>query len=537
MSIKNILKNLPHLPGVYLMKDKDANVLYVGKAKDLSKRVPSYFHSDLPSPWIKVMVGQIADIETITVKTEFEALLLENNLIKKFKPQFNIRMRDDKTFPFLKFTNEEFPRLVVTRKIVNDGGKYFGPYLSAFALRSTIEFLRKTYGIVTHSYKIGQRPCLNHQIGLCSAPYAGMISKEEYIERVNLSVKFIKGEYKNLLKELQAKMKKEAKKMNFENAANIRNQIDIVNNLVSSQAVVSTKQTNRDIFAVYKIYETAVCSVLKVRSGKLLYASNLELESAADTSEGDLLQSVISQFYLNNFDIPKEIIVSHPFLDEDIMADILSERDGRIKIGLPNNRERKELADIAMQNAEQNARTIVNRLKINEEILIMMQKDLNLKKLPIRIEAFDISNLGTTNAVGAMVVFQKSLPYKDHYRKFIIKSVEGQDDFAMMAEVVRRRYKNKDLPKPDLILIDGGQGQLGAAVEELSKLGFGDIPIIGLAKRYELIFIPDNKRPIILNNDSKSLLLLRQIRDEVHRFVIGFHRERRGKRLLRSYNE
>ncbi len=555
MDYKEILKNLSDSPGVYIMRDQDREVLYVGKAKNLKKRVASYFRRDLPSAWIKIMVSLIDDIETIVVKNEFEALLLENNLIKKYHPKYNILLKDDKTFPYLKLTNEEFPRILTTRKVINDKARYFGPYLSVYSLRQAIQFIRKNFGIVTHPYKVGQRACLNYQIGLCSAPYAGKISNEEYDERVRATIKFLKGDFKELIAELENKMNKLAKGEDFEAAAIVRDQITNLNRMVENQNIVSTKQVNQDIIGVYKIYGIGSCTIMKVRQGKLLGSTTLNFDKVEDFDESDILQAVLSQHYIYNMDIPQEILVGTMSKSENVNEYILSinlleqaflERGIRTKIVLPTMGEKRHLVDLAVDNAVNNTNQVLSKTKLSADILDSLKKDLGMQKLPSRIEAFDISNLGTSSAVGAMVTFINGVPYKDHYRKFIIKTVEGQNDFAMMAEVIRRRLKfstrstiaqgrlssNNKMPLPDLMLIDGGKGQLGMVSKVLKDMKL-KIAVIGLAKKYELIYKPGQDLPIALDFDSKSLLLLRSIRDEVHRFVITFHRARRGKEFLK----
>ncbi|MDO8513290.1 MAG: excinuclease ABC subunit UvrC [bacterium] len=535
----DICRNIPKKPGVYIMRDENRRVLYVGKAKNLKNRVTSYFHTstslsarrDLPSPWIELMIRQIDDIETIIVSNEFEALLLENNLIKKYHPTYNIRLKDDKTFPYLKLTNEEFPRLTITRNVLNDKAKYFGPYLSANSLRQTIQFIRKNFGIVTHTYKTGQRACLNYQLGLCAAPYAGKVTKEEYDNRINSTIKFLKGNYKELLKELQLDMEKQANNMDFEGAAKTRDQIANLNRLIESQHIVSAHLTNRDIFAVYKMYDIATCTVMKVRQGKLLHCNNLQFDAVDKFDEKDILHAVLSQYYVNNFDIPKEILVNTEVEDLTILVSAFLERGIKTQISKPKPGDQMALVDLALENAIDSTNQVLTKSKQLNNILESLQRDLELPKSPQIIEAFDISNLGENQAVGAMVTFVKGVPCKDRYRKFIIKTVVGQNDVAMMGEIVSRRLNNKELPKPSLILIDGGKGQLNAACEVLKKLGL-KIPIIGLVKKDELIFIPKVELPIALNLQSKSLLLLRAIRDEVHRFGISFHRAKRNKAFL-----
>lgn len=535
MDKNELIKNISISAGVYIMRGEDREVLYVGKAKNLKKRVTSYFRNDLPSPWIAIMVSRISDIETIVVKNEFEALLLENNLIKKYHPQYNIRLKDDKTFPYLKLTNEEFPRIMTTRKVLNDKARYFGPYLSVYSLRQAIQFIRKNFGIVTHTYKKGQRACLNYQIGLCAAPYAGKVTKDEYDQRIQATVKFLKGDFKELLRELEAKMNLRAENQDFEAAALIRDQILNLKRMIDSQNIVSTKLINQDVIAVYKIYNVASCTIMKVRHGKLLGSNTLNFDNNEDFSNGDILQAVLSQYYINNMDIPREILISHEIEELALINDAFLENGIHTKILVPITGEKRHLVELAIENAINNTNQILSKSKLSINILESIQKDLSLEKLPIRIEAFDISNLGKSHAVGAMVTFVNGIPNKDHYRKFIIKTIEGQNDFAMMAEVIRRRFMNKDLPKPDLMLIDGGKGQLSAVLKVLSELKL-KIPVIGLAKKYELIYKPGQDLPIALAYDSKSLLFLRSMRDEVHRFVITFHRFRRKKEFFGGNN-
>lgn len=524
------------------MKDADGEVLYVGKAKMIKRRVASYFRNNLPSPWIRIMVSRIENIETIVVGNEFEALLLENNLIKKYHPNYNILLKDDKTFPFLKLTNEEFPRIMIVRKVANDKARYFGPYLSAYALRQSIQFIRKNFGIVTHTYKKGQRACLDYQLGLCAAPYAGKTTPAEYQKRVDLTIEFLKGNFKELRLELEKKMKSESEAMEFEAAAKTRDQLSNLDRMVATQNIVSTKMVNQDVIGVYKLYSLATCTIMKIRGGKLLGSRTLEFKDVADFSEGDILEAVLSQHYIHNMDLPREILISHEVEDLSLINDAFLENKKKTKILVPKLGEKRNLIQLALENCMNKANLILNRSKISEQILDSLQNDLKLMKRPVRIEAYDISNLGANQAVGAMVTFVGGIPEKNSYRKFIIRSVEGQNDFAMMSEVLRRRVglsksskvsNNKVLPKPDLILIDGGKGQLNAAYKVLKSLGWEKVQIIGLAKKFELIYKPGIDLPLALSMEAKSLLLLRAIRDEVHRFGITFHRLRRGKDFIK----
>lgn len=544
MDIRKILQKIPGRPGVYIMKDGEGKPLYVGKAKNLKKRVVSYFSNSPTSsrlrgagriaPWTRVMVNLVRDIETIVTQNELEALLLENNLIKSYKTPFNIKMRDDKTYPYIKITNEEFPRMIITRRIEQDGAKYFGPYLSAYAMRETVELLQRVFGIVTHTYRKGQRACLNYQIGLCSAPYAGKISPEDYADNVDKATRLLAGEYKGMLKDVKKQMNEASAAMEFEKAANLRNQLAALTRIIDQQRVVSTGQENRDVIAVVSHYSLASGEVMIVRDGKVVGNFHVILAGVEGKKKEEIIQNLVSQYYLNAKSIPREIVLSNPIEDEDLIVRALKRRGVKTRFIVPKRGEKKQLVELALHNARHHLEQEVGKAKLNESVLEELKHILHLERLPRRIEAYDISNLGETEAVGAMVAFVDGEPVKEHYRKFIIKSVAGQNDTAMMAEIVKRRMMNTELPRPNLMLIDGGKGQLAAVWKILKDMGIDNVYAIGLAKKWELIFTVGSSRPIALNQESPALLMLMRIRDEVHRFGLGFHRQRRSKKFLKS---
>lgn len=521
-------KKIPHKSGIYIFKDIEGKPLYVGKAKDLKKRVDSYRRVNQLLPWTKVMINLAKDLEVVVTTNELEALLLENNFIKNFYPPFNIKMRDDKTYPYLKITKEEFPRLLITRKIESDGGRYFGPYLSAYMLKDTIGFLRRVFGLVTHKYRRGQRPCLDYELGLCAAPYAGKISAEEYGQNVAEAIKLLEGKSREVIKFIKQKMARAAQKMEFEKAARLRDELRSLERLQEQQHVVFIDRGNRDIIAVATHYSLAVVEIMLMREGNIIGNYPVEFENIEGKCTGEILENVIGQFYINYEHVPPEIFVNAPVNNQDLLIKALQYRGKKVKIILPKRGKSKRLIKLAEDNANFHLQQSKQKKNVLKSVLKDLQKILRLPKIPRRIEAFDISNLKSTNAVGAMVTFVDGEPYKNHYRKFIIKTVREQNDVAMMAEIVRRRFKNKSLPKPDLILIDGGRGQLGAilAVEKEENI---DVPTIGLAKQWELVYTKDKSEPIILPENNQGLLLLKKIRDEVHRFGISFHRHRREK--------
>ena len=548
MSIAEKLAALPDNPGVYLMKNQEGKIIYVGKAVNLKNRVRSYFRT-LPAEALKTkaLVRNIADFEYIITDSEVEALVLECNLIKKYRPKYNISLKDDKTYPYLKITNEDYPRVLVTRHYVKDGGKYFGPYPSVTVLRETLELLHSIFPFRSCKQKTftNDRPCLNYQIKRCYAPCAGKISKEEYGELIAKINDFFAGNHDDLLKSLNEQMNKAAEDLNFEQAARFRDQIRGIEKAIAEQKAVLASGDDKDVLGMCFDGGEVVLQVFFVRGGKIVGRENYWLKETEDGGEAQVLAAFIKQFYLDNQFIPPVVLVQALPADEEILKKWLSEKRGsKVQFVVPKRGKQKELLDLVVRNAEEEAekRNALHEADKNrlQEALEQLQKELNLSKLPKRIECYDISNTQGTESVASMVVFVDGKAKKDQYRRFRIKTVIGPNDFASMNEVLKRRLGHMDNDKefakdnPDLIIVDGGKGQLSMAVEALEEMGYDDIAICGLAKKEEILFLPEREEGVYLPRDSQGLYLVQRIRDEAHRFAITYHRSLRGKRNLSS---
>ncbi|MBP1908051.1 excinuclease ABC subunit UvrC [Methanolobus bombayensis] len=540
------LKTLPALPGVYLMKDTSGDVIYVGKAKSLDKRVRQYFQSKRNlSPKTITLVKHIDDIEYIITDSEVDALVLEANLIKKYKPRYNVRLKDDKRYPYVKVTvNSAFPRIFITRRRRMDGALYFGPYTNVKGLRTTLDIISRIFMLRQCKKKIEPgktRPCLNYHIKRCMAPCKEGIDKEEYHRRVMEAVSLLKGETSGLLKELEEKMRVFAEQQDYESAAIIRDQIESVRS-ISEQQIATSGTDDRDVIAAVSDEKTIYIQVFYIRQGSMVGKADFTL-LGANSSES--IEESVAQFvkqYYQDSPIPPEILVQYELPDSELIVKWLCQRSGRdVRVHVPQRGDKKKLVEMAARNAEMSKRMAGLKSTPSEsaiEALEALKDVLSLETLPLHIEGFDISNISGTNAVGSMVYFENGRPSNSKYRQHNIKTVKGIDDFAMMAEVVYRRYsrllKSKE-QLPDLILIDGGPGQVGAAKSSLDALGL-DIPMIGLAKRFEHI-ITTKKGPdevIILPHSSPALKLLMHIRDEAHRFAVSSHRRRRSASLTHS---
>ena len=548
MSIAEKLAALPDNPGVYLMKNQEGKIIYVGKAVNLKNRVRSYFRT-LPAEALKTkaLVRNIADFEYIITDSEVEALVLECNLIKKYRPKYNISLKDDKTYPYLKITNEDYPRVLVTRHYVKDGGKYFGPYPSVTVLRETLELLHSIFPFRSCKQKTftNDRPCLNYQIKRCYAPCAGKISKEEYGELIAKINDFFAGNHDDLLKSLNEQMNKAAEDLNFEQAARFRDQIRGIEKAIAEQKAVLASGDDKDVLGMCFDGGEVVLQVFFVRGGKIVGRENYWLKETEDGGEAQVLAAFIKQFYLDNQFIPPVVLVQALPADEEIIKKWLSEKRGsKVQFVVPKRGKQKELLDLVVRNAEEEAekRNALHEADKNrlQGALEQLQKELNLSKLPKRIECYDISNTQGTESVASMVVFVDGKAKKDQYRRFRIKTVIGPNDFASMNEVLKRRLGHMDNDKefakdnPDLIIVDGGKGQLSMAVEALEEMGYDDIAICGLAKKEEILFLPEREEGVYLPRDSQGLYLVQRIRDEAHRFAITYHRSLRGKRNLSS---
>jgi len=539
---------------VYLMKDDQGRILYVGKARSLKNRVRSYFQeSRYTSPKVDTMVSQIADFEYIVTDSELEALILEGTLIKKHKPKFNVILKDDKNFPYLKLTlHEEFPRVIAVRKIKKDGALYFGPYIPSNAMWTTLKLLHKIFPIRQCTYNISfncmERPCLDYQIGQCIGPCAAKCTREEYARLVQEVRLFLEGKKEDLIVSLQAKMEEKAANLEFEQAARIRDQIAAIQKVMERQKVISMGFENQDILA-YAVQGNLVnVQMFFIRNGVLVGRSDFNLTRPNDPENTGVLNSFVKQFYAQEVFIPEEIILPEPIADQAILSEWLSHRKGKkVRLIVPQRGKKKKLVDMAFKNAQLGLREEVETgLGEGPEVLERLQKSLGLRNLPVRIEAFDMSNIQGGYAVGSMVVWKEGKAARSEYKKFKIKYTQGPDDFGMMREVIRRRYSRvlkEGLELPDLIVIDGGKGQLSAALEVLGELRVRHPDVIGLAKakgvKYsetdqERIFLKPEGDPLILPREAKELQLLQRIRDETHRFAVTYHRTLRTKVTLRS---
>lgn len=546
------LADFPEKPGVYIMKDKRNRIIYVGKAVSLKNRVRSYFqsHKNLP---VKVasMVSKIEDIEYIVTDSEVEALILECNLIKFHKPRYNILLRDDKQYPYIRITlNERFPRIEVVRTVKKDGARYFGPYANAGAMREAIDVINKIFPIRSckkdlSEIPIDERPCLNYHIKRCLAPCQGFVKDEEYNEMINNIIMFLEGKRETLVKQLKDRMQEAAEKLDFERAAVLRNQISALEKVLEKQKVVSTDMIDQDIIAMARGSGIVCIQVFFIREGKLISREPFILNNTDDIERQEILTSFVKQFYNNAHFIPKEIIIDEDIDDRDTIEEWLSRKKGqKVYVLIPKRGEKKKLAQMVAENARAYLEQVESREERerirNLQALEELKKFLNLKELPQRIEAFDISNTQGTESVASMVVFEGAQPKKEEYRKFKIKTVEGPNDFESMKEVISRRFKRalsgdrKFQKLPDLLLIDGGKGQLKYAREALKELGLSHILTIALAEEYEHIFVEGRDDPIVLPENSEALFLVQRVRDEAHRFALSFHRSLRSKRNLRS---
>ncbi len=613
--LERTLSQLPDQPGVYQMIGEDGRILYIGKAVSLRNRVRSYFQDSAAHGYFtRKMVERVADVRTIVVTNEVEALILEANLIKRHQPPFNVRLRDDKRFPYLKVTSEAFPRVVFTRTLKDDGARYFGPYTNAAGLRELIDLIRIVFPLRTCREPIDgkrKRPCLQYHIKRCLAPCVGYQSEDDYDRLVDEVTLFLEGHYEPLMKRLQGEMTDAAEHFNFEAAARLRDRIIAVRRTVEGQKVVWRSRIDVDLMAMARAQGQACVQVFLVRDGKLLGQEHFILEGTAETGDATIFSEFLKQFYTartGNFGmggalaaettgsplalraardqqapvalkarsrrragfeaaVPKEILIEAAPDDGSVIEAWLTEIKGqRVRVLKPERGDRLDYLKLVKKNAEQNLRAFLVHQEATESLsasaLTELAAALDLPEPPHRIECYDISNIQGTNSVASMVVFVEGRPKKSDYRHFTIQSVQGPDDFASMQETLRRRLrylrKDADRPplaegdaataaieaqarkherfheKPDLILIDGGKGQLNAVVEVMRELDMWGIPVAGLAKEHEWLFLPGSGEPIVLPPGSPGLHLVMRVRDEAHRFAIGHHRNKRGKAMTKS---
>lgn len=522
-------ENLPNKPGVYIMKDKDENIIYIGKAKNLIKRVQSYFRKNLDRPKTKILMDHFNSLEYIVTNSEKEALILEANLIKKHKPTYNIRLKDDKRYPYVKITNEKFPRLLITRNITKNGS-YYGPFTDVGSVRKTVKFLKSLFKIRTCRNMDG--PCLNSQIDLCYAPCDGAISKEEYNEIMDKIDLFFQGKYSVIVKNLKREMMEAADQQNYEKAAVLRDQIQSIEEIMDKQFVeLGDDDLDQDIIAISEDKENFIIVVMAIRNGKIVGKDDFLMNGTEYDSNEEVTYAFIQQYYGYNRHVPKQIIINQGIGDVSLLEEWLGDlRGNRVYIKVPEKGIKLRLVNMAQKNAE----IIRHQKKKLENSLIELKKYLKLEKLPRVIEGYDISNISGKLAVGSKVSFLDAKPNKKKYRHFRIDT-PGPNDFEMMKELLTKRFERIDKDsEPDLIVIDGGKGQLGMACEVLKENNLQHIPIIGLAKEFEEIYLPNTSRPIIIPKDNKALHLLQQVRDESHRFAITYHRKLRSKKITES---
>jgi excinuclease ABC subunit C len=548
------LATLPSQPGVYLLKDRGGKVVYVGKAKNLRARVRSYARGGDERSQVGFLLPRVAAVETLVTTNEKEALILENNLIKQYKPRYNIRLKDDKTYLSVKVTlGEAWPRVLVTRRVVKDGSRYIGPFASAGAIRKTLDTIRKVFPLRTCTdavFRHRSRPCLEYQIKRCLGPCCLPVDRDEYASHLRHAVELLEGRDAEVVRDLRARMEAAADALRFEEAARLRDQGRAIEQTVQPQQVVVHGGGDRDVFGLYREGGFIELQVLFVRHGKLTASQGYSLADR-ELPDEEVMAAVLTQFYQGDRHVPEEILVPVPLDDAPVREEYLGELRGRpVRMVWPQRGEKARLVAMAAENARQNFRARQDGDARREKVLLELQRRLHLRNVPTRIEGFDISNIQGDLAVGSMVVFDQGEADKNAYRRFRIRTVDGADDFAMMYEVLTRRCRRGlevgDLP--DLVVVDGGKGQLNVALRVFEELGVRDVDVVGLAKsrveraprerevrrKPELVFVPGRKNPIVLQPNATALFLLQRLRDEAHRFAIGYHKKLRRRAALAS---
>ncbi len=543
--LKHIALNLPQKPGVYLFLDKNDKVIYVGKAKNLKKRVSSYFNRTHENPKTQLLVKHINSIRHIIVETETDAFLLENTLIKQYKPKYNIQLKDDKSYPWIVIKNEPFPRVLITRNVEKDGSQYFGPYTSMQLAKTLLELIKEVFKIRTCNLDLSPekiklkkyKPCLEYHINNCLAPCIGLQSQQDYDKNIEQIRKILKGKIQSVINYMKQQMFEYAENLEFEKANELKEKIQLLENYQSKSTVVNPALNDLDVFTIIDSENFAYVNFLKVVDGKIIQTYSTQIRKKLNEDKKEILEQAILHIRENklfNVSNAREILV--PFEIDLYLPNV--------KITVPKKGDKKKLIELSFKNLEyyknfkDKQLTSTSPEKKAIKLLEQVKKDLNLKNVPIHIECFDNSNLQGTNAVASCVVFKYGKPSKKDYRKFSIKTVQGIDDFASMREVIYRRYKrllDENQPLPDLIVIDGGKGQLSAALESLKKLNIHDkVDIISIAKRFEEIYRTNDPYPLYIDRKSYTLKLIQQIRDEAHRFGISYHRQKRDKNFLQS---
>jgi excinuclease ABC subunit C len=565
LSLEDKLKNLPENPGIYIMRDEGNEIIYVGKAKNLKNRVRQYFQASKGhSPKVVAMVERISNLEYIITDTELEALILECNLIKKHRPKYNILLKDDKHYPYIKVTvNEDYPRIMITREIKKDGSRYFGPYTDKTAVNRTIELINKLFPIRSCSKNMGriagkERPCLNFHINRCMAPCQGNVNKQEYKDVVKSIILVLDGKQDEMINELEQKMQHAAEGLDFEKAAEIRDSIASLRKIGERQKIISSSFVDQDVIAMAREDGEVCMQVFFVRGGKLIGREHFLLDGGDIDNQGEVITSFIKQFYNGDTYVPKEIILQHEIEDVDIIGSWLTEKRGsKVNLTVPQKGEKHKLIEMVSKNAEDTIKLLVEKYKQDEQKTLGAMKELSnyigLQKTPKRIEAFDISHLQGVENVGSMIVFENGKPKNRDYRRFKIKYVEGANDYESMREVLERRFKHgikereqlekdgKDTESgkfavlPDLILIDGGLGQVNAVLPVLQELGI-EIPVCGMVKddKHRTRGLIYNSQEISIPISSHAFRLITNVQDEAHRFAITYHRSLRSKTVVKS---
>lgn len=561
--ITSILATLPDKPGCYLMKDADGTIIYVGKAINLKNRVRSYFQQSSDHTYkTRQMVRKIRDIEWIVVASELEALILEMNLIKLHRPFYNVRLKDDKRYPYIKVHwADPFPKLSVTRNMVDDGSRYFGPYTSVWAVHQTLDILRKIFPYLTCAREItgkDERACLYYDIKLCSAPCIGAVNQEEYRQMIDDLCRFLEGRTDPIMTRLKEAMAQASESLNYEKAAIYRDQIEAIERVVERQKIISDERNDSDVIAMARSKGEACVQVFFIRSGKLIGREYFILEGTEEEENSEILEEFIKQYYSQAAYVPSKVMLPQEIEEARIIKEWLNTRRGgeKVQLTIPKRGQDKELIEMAAENARETLKSLEIRWKADKDrqhqALAEIQSVLGMQEVPNRIECYDISNTQGTASVGSMVVFEQGVPAKKNYRRFNIRSVSKPDDFASMREVLKRRFtryvteqQEKEKPGykpdlafsllPDLLIVDGGKGQLRQAIETIEEFDLQDqFTVVGLAKQEEELFLPGKSDSVRLDDHSQGFYLIQRIRDEAHRFAITAHRNQRGKIGLAS---
>ncbi len=543
------LRALPAKPGVYLFKDREGKVIYVGKAADLNSRVRSYFGSlsNLP-PKTRLLVPQIQDVEFVITGSEQEALILECDMIKKHTPRYNAHLKDNKTFPYLKVdVAEDWPRVSVTRRVQKDGARYFGPFPNAGSVRRTLRLVKKIFPYRSCSKSIDgkdNRPCLDYHIHQCLGPCIGAVEREEYREVINQVILFLQGKQELILRELDSRMKAAAQQLQFEKAALLRDQIDAIEEVIEGQRIAARLQGEKDIIGLAQNGTLAYVELFSVRHDKLIGQDHFVMEGVQGESPRQIMTSFVKQYYVSASHIPRLILLQHPVDEQEVLTEWLTrQRGSRVELKVPQRGAKKKLVETVAENAARGlelARAKEMKPEVIRSGLQELKSTLRLPRMPRRIECYDVSNIQGMLAVASMAVLEKGQPKPPHYRRFRIKTVAGADDYAMIQETLRRRFRRGVTGEgawaivPDLVLIDGGKGQLNAALEVRRELGLDSIPIASLAKENEEVFVPGAPQPVNIPKDSSALHILQRARDEAHRFAVSYHRKLRRKTVTSS---